>query len=77
MAQALIWTQHLAQIEESVGFVEELVATAIAFTAMERQNQPGGIWVGLMKYWNVSSGVVSAEEEFYDGFGRALAQWNR
>ena len=68
-------TQHLAQIEESIAFVEELVATAIAFTAMERQNQPGGMWVGFdEEVARIKLEFVAAEEEFFDGFGRALAQ---
>lgn len=69
-----LWTRSLAQIEESVAFVEELVATAMALNAMAMQTQPGGLWVGFGEVLaRTKREFVAAEEEYFAGFGASLA----
>jgi hypothetical protein len=71
-----LWTQPLAQIEESVAFVEELVATAIAFNAMAMQTGRGGLWTGFDEVlMHTQREFVAAEEEQFGGFGEALMRF--
>lgn len=74
----LRWTHELAQIEENIAVVEELVATAIAFTTMEMQTQPGGLWAGFDEVLaRIKAEFVHAEEEVFpaSGFGALLERF--
>lgn len=74
----LRWTHGLAQIEDNIAVVEELVATTIALTTMEMHTQPGGLWAGFGDVLSrIKAEFVRAEEEVFpeSGFGALLERF--
>jgi hypothetical protein len=62
----------MSQIEKNIGFVEELIATAVAMRAMERQILPGGMWIGFQEELEtLKESALANEENNYSGFRAA------
>jgi hypothetical protein len=71
-------TQQLAQIARNIGFVEELIATAMAIAIMEEQSQPGGMWAGFQDELAVLKiQSITQEATLFSGFAAAYARVER
>ncbi len=62
-------TSYLNQIEKSIGFVEELFATALALKTMETLTLPGRTWTGFQEELEeLKENALVNEEKHFTGF---------
>ncbi len=65
-------TKILDKIEKKIGFVEELMATAMSINAMEFQTLPGGWWTGFQEELaRLKERALANEEKSFPGFRAA------